>query len=37
MRLGSVAPHGKVNGSFSVDEVIFWLDRGQQDSTVATE
>jgi hypothetical protein len=37
MRLGRVAPHGKVKGSFSVAEGIFWVDRGQQDSTVATE
>jgi hypothetical protein len=37
MRFGSVAPQGKVNGSFSVAAVIFRLDRGRQDSTAATE
>jgi hypothetical protein len=37
MRLGRVAPQGKVKTSFNVADRIFSVDRGRQDSTAATE
>jgi hypothetical protein len=37
IRFRSVVPHGKVNGSFNVREVIFRLDGRRQGSTVRTE